>query len=97
MSLLQFRVPGRLAPGFEAAKAVNAPSLATCRRRMIVDRSTSAWLAACEIVTSPRTSRSQISYLADGDSTFFGRRFLGTELPLLLIAPLLKASSKPYR
>ncbi|MFC5040213.1 hypothetical protein [Ornithinimicrobium kibberense] len=73
-------------PGREAASAVRAPSLATCRTRMIVDRSTPALVAACPIVASPRTSCNQISYFADADRTFFGRRFLGTEASLVLIA-----------
>lgn len=76
-------LPGE--PGLEAASAARAPSLATCRTRMIVDRSTPAVAAAWAIVASPRTNCNQISYFADGDKTFFGRRFLGTEDSFVLI------------
>lgn len=60
--------------------------MATCRTRMIVDRSTPEVVAAWAMVASPRTSCSQISYFADADRTFFGRRFLGTEDSFVLIA-----------
>lgn len=60
-------------------------SLATCRTRMIVERSTPASAAACAIVVSPRTSCSQISYFADGDRIFFARRCLGIEASFVLI------------
>ena len=63
-------------PGFEAASAASAPSLATCRSRMIVERSTPADSAAWLIVVSPRTNCRKISYFTDGANNFFARRDL---------------------
>ncbi len=50
----------------DAANAANAPSFATVRIRMIVDRSTRSFKAASAIVTSCRTNCNQISYFCDG-------------------------------
>lgn len=61
-------------PGLDADSAARAPSLATWRSFMIVERSTPAASAAALIVVSPRTSCSQISYFTDGASNFFARR-----------------------
>ncbi len=61
-------------PGFDADRAARAPSLATWRNFMIVDRSTPAASAAALIVVSPRTSCNQILYFTDGANNFFARR-----------------------
>lgn len=61
-------------PGFDADKAAIAPSLATWRSFMIVERSTPAASAAALMVVSPRTSWRKISYFTDGANNFFARR-----------------------
>jgi predicted ribosomally synthesized peptide with nif11-like leader len=60
-------------PGLEAASAASAPSFATVRIRMIVERSTCWAAAASAIVTSCRTSCNQISYFCDRDRNRFER------------------------
>src|SRR5664280_2929422 len=75
---LEFVVPlPGLHAGFgrlDAASAASAPSFATVRIRMIVDRSTCSAAAASAIVTSRRTSRNQISYFSEGDRNRLVRR-----------------------
>src|SRR5215211_7348505 len=61
-------------PGRDSASAASAPSLATVRSRMIVERSTPTRSAASLMVVSPRTSCSQISYFCDGDRNRLARR-----------------------
>ena len=61
-------------PGLDSASAASAPSLATVRSRMIVERSTPTRSAASVIVVSWRTSCSQISYFCDGVKNRLARR-----------------------
>src|SRR6478735_9876779 len=63
-----------LIPGRDSANAANAPSLATCRIRTTVVRSTPADAAASAIVTSPRTNCKKISYFCVGVRNRFARR-----------------------
>src|SRR4051794_40246368 len=65
---------GARIPGRDSASAASAPSLATCRIRSTVERSTWCTAAASAIVTSCRTSCSQISYFCDGLRNRFARR-----------------------
>jgi hypothetical protein len=58
----------------DSASAANAPSLATVRIRMTVERSTSHCPAASAIVTSWRTSCNQISYFCNGVKNRLPRR-----------------------
>ena len=65
---LQLQLPSRPAAprAWRTASAWIAPSLATVRIRMIVERSTPYRSAASAIVVSSRTSCSQISYFCNG-------------------------------
>jgi len=61
-------------PGRDAARASNAPCLATILSFMIVERSTPARSAASIVENSPRNRPSQISYFCEGDKNRFDRR-----------------------
>jgi conjugative relaxase-like TrwC/TraI family protein len=72
---LQLQVAlGLLHPGLESASAAIAPSLATVRSRMTVERSTPNRSAASEMVVSPRTNCSQISCFCNGVRNRLARR-----------------------
>ena len=58
-----------------------APSLATLRSVMIVDRSTPASAAASTEVISPVSSFSQISYFSSADKNLLGLGFSGMSAP----------------
>jgi len=66
--------PSRRTPGRDAANASSAPSFATVRSFMIVERSTPARSAASIVLNSPRNSPIQISYFCEGERNRFGRR-----------------------
>lgn len=80
--------PGDDASGVETVLALapwaGHPGNADWLHARLVGQSPAS-VAACAIVASPRTSRNQISYFADGDKTLFGRLFLGIDTSLLLI------------
>jgi len=61
-------------PGRDAARASNAPCLATILSFMIVERSTPVRSAASIVENSPRNRPSQISYFCEGDKNRFDRR-----------------------
>src|SRR4029453_246777 len=61
-------------PGLDSDNAASAPSLATIRSRMIVERSPPNRSAASPTVVSPRTSCSQISYFCSGVRNRLARR-----------------------
>jgi hypothetical protein len=87
-------------PGFDADNADMAPSLATWRSFITVDRSTPATSAAWLIVVSPRTSWRKISYFTDGANNFFARRVdtagtAGTPLFALVMDTHSRVSQTP--
>jgi hypothetical protein len=61
-------------PGLDACNAAIAPSLATLRTVMIVERSTPASNAACWVVSPPASTFNQSSYFCSADKNRF--RFL---------------------
>src|ERR671913_1615332 len=61
-------------PGLDSDSAWSAPSLATVRSRIIVERSTPNRSAASAIVVSPRTSCSHTSYFCNGVKNRLARR-----------------------
>lgn len=61
-------------PGHDACNAAMAPSRATLRNVMIVERSTPAWAAASLGVSSPVRIFNQISYFCSADKNRFARR-----------------------
>lgn len=61
-------------PGHDACNAAMAPSRATLRNVMIVERSTPAWAAASLGVSSPMRIFNQISYFCSADKNRFARR-----------------------